>query len=62
MNRLMTIAELQHCNASELRALFRQASQALAQTKAGTAERRNNLASIENISRVLATAPGARGF
>lgn len=62
MNRLLTIAELQHRDASELHALFRQASQALARTHAGTPERRNNLASIENISRALAPTVGARGF
>lgn len=62
MNRLLTIAELQQRNASELHALFRQASQALARTTAGTPERRNGLASIENIQRALAATPGARGF
>lgn len=61
MNRLMTIAELQHRTESELRALFRQASQALARTSAGTPERRNNLATLDNISRALAMT-GARGF
>jgi hypothetical protein len=60
MNRLLTVADLQHRNPSELHALFHQASQALARTGAGTPERRNNLASIENISRALAM--GARGF
>lgn len=58
MNSLLTIAELQHRNQSELHALFRQSSQALARTP----ERRNNLASIENISRALALTAGARGF
>lgn len=62
MNRLLTIAELQHRNAAELQALFRQASQSLARTRAGTPERRNNLATIENIARALAIAPGMRGF
>lgn len=62
MNTLLTIAELQHRNASELHTLFRQASQALARTRAGTPERRNNLATIENISRTLAMTAGARGF
>ena len=62
MNTLMTIAELQQRNESELRALFRQASQALARTAAGTPERRIGLASLENISRALAMTAGARGF
>ena len=62
MTTLLTIAELQHRNQSELRALFRQASQALARTTTGTPERRNGLATIENISRALALTAGARGF
>lgn len=62
MNTLLTIAELQHRTESDLRALFRQASQALARSDAGTQERLNSLATLENISRALALAPGARGF
>ncbi len=62
MNRLLTIAELQQRTETELHALFRQASQALARTATGTPERRNGLASIENISRALAMTAGARGF
>jgi hypothetical protein len=58
MNKLMTIAELQSRTEAELRALFRQATQALARTAAGTPERRNNLATLENISRAIATGPG----
>ncbi len=59
MNRLLTIAELQQRTDSELGALFRQASQALARTKAGTPERRNGLASLENIQRAMTMgAPG----
>lgn len=60
MNTLLTIAELQHRTESELRALFRQASQALARTATGTPERRNGLATLENISRVMTI--GARGL
>jgi hypothetical protein len=60
MNRLLTIAELQHRTDSELRALFRQASQALARTASGTPERRVGLATLENISRAMTM--GARGF
>lgn len=62
MNRLLTIAELQNRTESELCALFRQTSQALVRTSTGTPERRNNLASIENITRALAMTPGARGI
>jgi hypothetical protein len=62
MNTLLTIAELQHRTESDLRALFRQASQSLARTASGTPERRNNLATLENIARALALAPGARGL
>jgi hypothetical protein len=54
MNRLLTTFELQRHTASELNALFQQASQALVQTCSGTPERRIALASLENISRVLA--------
>ena len=62
MNTLLTIAQLQHRTESDLRALFRQASLALARTASGTPERRLGLASLENISRALALAGGARGF
>ena len=62
MNTLLTVAELQHRTESDLRALFRQASQALARTATGTPERRINLASLENIARALALAGGARGI
>ncbi len=62
MNKLMTIAELQSRTESDLRALFRQASQALARTTTGTPERRIGLASLENISRAMALAGGARGI
>lgn len=61
MNKLMTIAELQSRTEAELRALFRQATEALARTATGTPERRNNLATLENISRAIAVGPG-RGF
>jgi hypothetical protein len=58
MNKLMTIAELQSRTEAELRALFRQATQALARTATGTPERRNNLATLENISRAIAAGRG----
>jgi hypothetical protein len=62
MNTLLTIAELQNRPVSELRALFRQASQALALTASGSPERRVGLATMENISRAMAMTMGARGF
>lgn len=62
MNTLLTISELQHRTQSELKALFRQASQALARSASGTPERRAGLATLENIARVMAQAPGLRGF
>ncbi len=58
MNKLMTIAELQYRTETELHALFRQATQALARTATGTPERRNGLATLENISRAMTRAPG----
>lgn len=58
MNNLMTIAELQFRTEAELRALFRQATLALTRTAQNTPERRNNLATLENISRTIAAGPG----
>jgi hypothetical protein len=54
MIRLMTVFELQQRTQTELHALFRQASQALARSAAETPERRIALASLENISQALA--------
>lgn len=66
MNQLHTIADLQHRTEGELRALFHRVSQALAGTEAGTPERRNGLASLENIARLMTRPtlpqPGARGL
>lgn len=59
MIRLMTIFELQQRTQSELHALFRQASQALARSEAATPERRVALASLENISQALALSLAA---
>lgn len=58
MNKLMTIAELQYRSETELRALFRQTTLALARSAAHSPERRNGLATLENISRAIAIAPG----
>jgi hypothetical protein len=56
--RLMTIFYLATRNESELRVLFREVSGALVRTDRGSAERRNALASLENI----ATAPAGRAL
>lgn len=51
MNRLITRSELAGRSDGALAALFRQVSQDLAQTAPGSAERRNALATLENITR-----------
>jgi hypothetical protein len=51
--RLITNIELNEYNECELRMLFGLVSKALAQTDRGSAERRNGLASLENINRAL---------
>jgi hypothetical protein len=62
MNAILTVAELQDRTQSELLALFRHASQMLVRTDAGTPERRNGLATLETISRMMALTPGAPGL
>jgi hypothetical protein len=52
--RLISNYELHHRNESELSAMFRQVSQGLVRTNRGSSERRNALATLENISRVRA--------
>lgn len=51
--RLITNIELTGRNESELRALFGSVTKAVSQTERGSAERRNGLASLENIGRAL---------
>ena len=51
MNRLITRSELTGRTDSELSALFREASAALAQSAPESTERRGALASLENIAR-----------
>jgi hypothetical protein len=51
MKRLITRSELTGRSESELAALFRQAAEALAISAPHSAERRNALASMENIAR-----------
>jgi len=52
--KLISAFELHRRSASELSALFGQVSKGLAQTQRGTPERRNALATLENISRARA--------
>jgi hypothetical protein len=52
--KLISNYELQRRTENELSAMFRQVSQGLAQTKRHTPERRNALATLENISRARA--------
>ncbi|QYZ64699.1 MAG: hypothetical protein OI74_12485 [Gammaproteobacteria bacterium (ex Lamellibrachia satsuma)] len=54
MRKVITPSELHTKNENELSALFRKVSQDLTGTKAGSAERRNALASLENIQRARA--------
>ena len=49
--KLISAYELHRRSANELSALFRQVSIGLVQTKRGSAERRNALATLENIAR-----------
>jgi hypothetical protein len=49
--RLITRFELARCSNSALAALFRQASTALALSEPSSPERRNAIASLENIRR-----------
>jgi len=52
--KLISNHELQKHSTSELSALFRTVSDGLVRTKRGSPERRNALASLENISRARA--------
>ncbi len=51
--KLITSVELSNKTETELRGLFGMVSKALVQTERDTPERRNALASLENINRVL---------
>lgn len=55
MCKLITVWELQQCSDNELCALFQKVSQDMVQSKPGSSERRNALASMENITRSLNT-------
>jgi len=55
MSSLITAWELQNRTEKELCALFRKVSQEAAQSEPGSPERRNAIASLENINRALNT-------
>ncbi len=54
MSKIFTAAALDQCSLPELRRLFRQAQEELIASDGGTPERRNAIASTENISRAIA--------
>ena len=54
MSKIFTAAALEQRNLPELKKLFRQAQDDLAASDAASYERRNALASLENISRAIA--------
>jgi len=54
MSKIFTAAALDHYSVPELRTLFRQARLDLTASEAETPERRDALASLENISRAIA--------
>ena len=60
MSKIFTAAALDRYSVPELRSLFRQAQLDLAASEADTAERRDALASLENISRAIAKRTAAR--
>lgn len=53
MSKVFTVAHLQARSESELRVIFKKAHDDLARSAPGSAERRNALATIENVTRVL---------
>ena len=58
--KLISNHELQQRSESELSILFRKVSEGLVRTSRGSPERRNALASLENISRARAFVMSAR--
>ena len=56
MFKLITTAELANRTLPELRSLYRITFNELARSKYGSSERRNALASLENISRAITDA------
>ena len=59
--RLISAFELHRRSANELSVLFGQVSRGLARTQPGTPERRNALATLENISRARARRHAEHG-
>ena len=53
MSRIITTAALQRCTLSELQTMYRTVHQELVRSAEGSAERRNALASLENIRRAM---------
>lgn len=57
MSRIITTAELEDRTTEELKTAFHKAQQDLAKSEPGSPERRNALASLENISRTMRGRP-----
>lgn len=59
MSKIFTAAALDQRSLPELRTLFRKAQEELAASEVGSIDRRNAIASLDNISRAIAkrTAP-----
>jgi len=55
MTKIITCAELRHYRLEELHALFRSLEVELLRTEPGSFERTTALASLENVSRAMAT-------
>ena len=53
MTKLITRVELSRCSLKELHGMYRQLFNALVQSHSGTYQRRNALASLENITNEL---------
>jgi hypothetical protein len=60
--KLIVNSELRHRSENELSALFGRVSKALVRTKHGSPERRNALASLENIARARAVRLASLAF
>ncbi len=56
--KLLTVFELATRSDNELRAIYREVFNELAKSEEGSADRRNALASLENIERALISRPG----
>lgn len=54
MSRIITAAELQNRTLSDLQTLYRKVQEDLTRSLRGSAERRNALASLNNLARAIA--------